>query len=257
MVTVIELWRRIRCTVAGDTPIVKSNVAHEWRRSWTRSWGTFAFSHRLWNIRLAFRGSMKLPWEVVKTNPVSRHREPAVKPFLELSLAMPSQNGHQRGWYGQHRDRCVGFHRVQSQLPVYPMQCLPDCQSAVLEIDVGPCETECLTAPQPHRQRDGPQCVQPVLFGSFEKAKRFSTGEASNLAIIGHPQLHQPRDVSTEQFLSTASCSAARSTRGCGGSNSPTERPGSIPGWRARSTGLFPSGIPAMGAALTFRTKLA
>jgi hypothetical protein len=60
VVTVIELWRRIGCTVAGCTPILKSSVAHEWRRSWTRSCGTFAFWQRLRKIRFAFRGSTRL-----------------------------------------------------------------------------------------------------------------------------------------------------------------------------------------------------
>jgi hypothetical protein len=80
VITVIELWRRIRCTVAGCTPIVKSSVAHECRRSWTRSCGTFAFLHRSWNMRFAFRGSMKPLWDVVKTGPVSRHRKPIAPP---------------------------------------------------------------------------------------------------------------------------------------------------------------------------------
>ena len=41
----IELCRRIRCTVAGGTPIVNSRVAHEWQRSCTRSCGTSARAH--------------------------------------------------------------------------------------------------------------------------------------------------------------------------------------------------------------------
>ena len=114
---------------------------------------------------------------------------------------MGPQDGHQRVRYRQHRDRRVGLHRVQPQLAVDPMQCLPDRHSAPVEIDVGPCEAERLTAAQSHRERDCPECVQPVLFGSIEKAKRLSASEASNLAIVGHPQLNQPRHVSTQQFL--------------------------------------------------------
>ena len=90
------------------------------------------------------------------------------------------------------------FTGSKAQLTVYTMQCLPDRQPAPVQIDVGPSEPERFAAPQPHRQRHRPQRVQPMLFGSFEEAKRFSAGEAANPAIIGHPQLHQPRDVSAE-----------------------------------------------------------
>jgi hypothetical protein len=78
------------------------------------------------------------------------------------------------------------------------MQCLSDRQSGPVEIDVGPSESERFATPQPHCQRHRPQRVQPMLFGSLWKAKRFSAAEASNPTIIGHPQLHQPRDVSAE-----------------------------------------------------------
>jgi hypothetical protein len=50
VVTVIELWRRIRCTVAGWTPIVNSRVAHECRRSCTclpRPWRSRFCRHRI------------------------------------------------------------------------------------------------------------------------------------------------------------------------------------------------------------------
>jgi hypothetical protein len=152
-------------------------------------------------MRLAFRGSMKPPWAVVKTSPVSRQLEPAANRSWSCRLRWARRMVTSGVRSRQHRDRRLGLHRVQPQLAVDPMQCLPDRRSAPVEIDVGPCEAERLNAAQSHRERDCPECVQPVLFGSIEKAKRLSASEASNLAIVGHPQLNQPRHISTEQFL--------------------------------------------------------
>jgi hypothetical protein len=64
-------------------------------------------------MRFALRSSMNPPCDVVKTRPVSRHRERAGgKPFFELSFAVRSQDVHQRRRYRQHRDRRICLHRA-------------------------------------------------------------------------------------------------------------------------------------------------
>jgi hypothetical protein len=79
------------------------------------------------------------------------------KPLLELSFAVCPQNGHQWVRYGQHRDRCVGLHRVQPQLAVDPMQCLPDRHSARVEIDVAHARPSASPRRSPHLRCAGPR----------------------------------------------------------------------------------------------------
>ena len=67
--TVIELCRRIRWTVAASTPIANRSVAHECRRSCNRIVRTPARRHSDSNARLTFRGSSGVPFLVVNTNP--------------------------------------------------------------------------------------------------------------------------------------------------------------------------------------------
>lgn len=134
------------------------------------------------------------------------------EPLLELSFAVHSQDAHQRGWYWQHRDRRLRFHRLKSQLTVDPMQRLADCQPTPVQIDIAPRDPERFASPQSHRQRDCPQRVEPVLLSGFEEANRFSAGEASNLSVIRHPQLNERATFRVSSSSSTASCSAARST---------------------------------------------
>ncbi len=51
-----------------------------------------------------------------------------------------------------------------SASPIHSVQCSPDRHSPLVKVDVRPFEPECLTAPQTHRQRNRPQCIQSVLF---------------------------------------------------------------------------------------------
>jgi len=85
---------------------------------------------------------------------------------------MRAQNGHQRVRYRQHRDRRVGLHRVEPQLPIDAMQCLADRQSALFEIDVSPRQTQRLAAAQPCGVRAPPVCAAMKRWTSAEATRR-------------------------------------------------------------------------------------
>lgn len=61
----------------GCTSRSTSRLAHVRRASWTVIRRTFAAAHRRSQVRLKFRGSIGVPYLVVKTSPESCHFCPA------------------------------------------------------------------------------------------------------------------------------------------------------------------------------------
>jgi hypothetical protein len=208
-------------------------------------------------MRFAFRGSMKPPWAVAKTSLVSRQLEPTANRSWSCRLRCARRmvtSGPGMGSTATDASVFTGSAAVGH---------LPDAVPAGPSVGPRrdrrrPREAERLTAPQSHRQRDRPKRVEPVLFGSLQEAKGLRAGKTSSLAIVGHPQLNQPRHVSTKQLLVDSILQ-----RGPQHSQDVTDRARRQNGLTAPWIGeraaprLIPGGIRAPGAALTFRAKVA
>ena len=130
--------------------------------------------------------------------------------FLELSLTVAAQDGHQRNRDRQHGDRGLRLHLVQRELAVDPMQRLSDGQSSVLEVDIGPGQPQRFAPPESHRQRHRPQRVEPVLLGRL-KAQTAATNQIHALLVIAPAELRERyrRHNSTALVKALARCRPA------------------------------------------------
>jgi hypothetical protein len=89
-----------------------------------RSRGTFAFVHTLWNIRFAFRGSMKPPWGSGEHQAGVTPMRASGDPLYTLPAAMRAQDLDQCCRDRQDCDGSVRLDGVPTQLTVHAVQCL-------------------------------------------------------------------------------------------------------------------------------------
>ena len=78
------------------------------------------------------------------------------EPFFELAPTVFAQCPNQglRKRDGPLGSACLGL--MQRELAIHPLQRSPNGESAAVEVDIGPLQSQCLTSTQSDPQRDGP-----------------------------------------------------------------------------------------------------
>ena len=155
----------------------------------------------------------------LQRRPVLRreHQTKCVAPcdlcVAQLTKPMPPQDRHEllRQRYGGRGRLCL--HKLVTRVFSHARKRLRDNYPSVDQVHVDPAKPGCLPTPQTDGQRDRPQRIEPVVTRRFEKCASFLRGLRHHLANRAGRHLDCRATFWANSSSSTASCSAARTSR--------------------------------------------
>lgn len=98
------------------------------------------------------------------------------------------------------RPLCLQRHELEP-LTLLPLECLPDAEHSVVQVDVIPAEPERLAAPEADAQSDGVHRVEPALARLPEELLGLLDGEGLNLRPLDCAQSNALRDIAQHQVF--------------------------------------------------------